>query len=311
MSSWRHPNQRSPSELPPELRRAPVPAGVCEWVRRVTGSRVVGVRRLPGASSAAVHLVRLADGRSLVLRRYVWEGFLTLEPDVPRREVEAIGYARGHGLPAPEVVASDIEGREVGDGVPVLLMNRVPGRAQASPDVRALAALAAQVHARSGNDFPHRFFPWCRDTSTRPPRASHHPEIWEQAQHLWRTAEPPYEPCFVHRDFHPGNVLWSRGALTGLVDWANSCVGPAGIDVATCRWNLQDWADEQAADAFVAAYEEITGRRHHPYWDVAKLVENDWDQIESPRRVLATEAMLEQALPRLLQVLQQSPDRDG
>lgn len=85
-----------------------------------------------------------------------------------------------------------------------------------------------------------------------------------------------------------------------MVDWANACTGPAGIDVATCRWNLQEWAGEEAATSFVAAYEELTGRPHHPYWDVAKIVEDDWDLIDTPHRVRAAESLLAQALPRLV-----------
>ena len=95
-------------------------------------------------------------------------------------------------------------------------------------------------------------------------------------------------------------MLWSRGSVTGVVDWANACAGAVGIDIATCRWNLQDWAGEEAATAFVAAYEELTGRTHDPYWDVAKIVEDDWDLNEEPERVWAAEELLARALSRLL-----------
>jgi Ser/Thr protein kinase RdoA (MazF antagonist) len=299
MRSWRHPNQRCAPDLPAELRRAPVPDRVRDWIGRQAGSPVVTSRRLAGASSTAVHAIRLADGTAVVLRRYVREKFRIEEPDAPVREIEALDYARRNRLPVPEVIAADPSGVELGDGVPTLLMTRIPGRAHGAPDVHALAALAAEVHAVSGSGFDHRYFPWCRETSTAPPRASRRPELWEQALQIWRSAEPVYRPCFIHRDFHPGNVLWSRGALTGVVDWANACAGAAGIDVATCRWNLQEWAGEEAATSFVAAYEKLTGRPHHPYWDVAKIVEDDWDLIETPHRVWAAENLLAQALPRL------------
>lgn len=220
--------------------------------------------------------------------------------EAPTREVEALDYARRHGLPVPAVVAADPSGTDIGDGFPVLLMARVPGRAQTVSD--ALAALAAQVHAVSGFGVGHHYFPWCRDRSTRPPRMCRRPDLWECALQLWRSAEPTYEACFTHRDFHPGNVLWFRGALTGVVDWVNACVGPADIDIATCRWNLQDWGGEETATAFVTAYEQLTGRLHHPYWDVAKIVEDDWNLIDDPEYVWAAEELLAQALPRLLDV---------
>lgn len=300
MSPWQHPNHRSVDELPVALRRAPVPESVRQWIRRHAGSPVVSVRRLPGAPSTAVHAVGLADGRTLVLRRYVWDEFRTREPDAPAREVEALEYADRYGLPVPVVVAADPGGTEIEDGIPALLMARIPGRAQRAPDVRSLAALAARVHAVSGVGFEHRYFPWCRDTSTRPPAMCRRPQLWELALQLWRSAEPPYEACFIHRDFHPGNVLWFRGALTGVVDWVNTCVGPAGIDIATCLWNLHDWAGAETATAFVAAYEQLTGGPHHPYWDVAKIVEDDWDRIDDPEYVWSAEKLLAQALPHLV-----------
>jgi hypothetical protein len=247
----------------------------------------------------------------MVLRRYGWAQFRLEEPAAPCREVEALDYARLHGLPVPEVIAADPDGTEVGDEIPTLLMARLPGRAEPAPDVGALAALAAQVHAVNGPGFGHRYFPWCRATSTAPPPACRRPDRWEQALELWRSGEPAYEECFVHRDLHPGNVLWAKGTVSGLVDWANACAGPPGIDIATCRWNLQESAGEEAATAFVAAHEELTGRPHHPYWDVAKLVEDDWDLIDEPERVWAAEDMLAQVLPHLLGMAAHSSTRTG
>ena len=88
----------------------------------------------------------------------------------------------------------------------------------------------------------------------------------------------------------------SRGKLSGVVDWANACVGPPGIDIATCRWNLADWAGVEAANAFVASYEALTGSRHDRYWDIAAILEDDWDLIESPDRVSQAEQFLSLAM---------------
>lgn len=94
MRAWQHPNRGCVADVPLELRRAPVPDRVREWIERQAGSRVVAVRRLPGASSTAVHAIGLADGSTLVLRRYVWEQFREQEPDAPLREIDALDYAR-------------------------------------------------------------------------------------------------------------------------------------------------------------------------------------------------------------------------
>jgi aminoglycoside phosphotransferase (APT) family kinase protein len=55
---------------------------------------------------------------------------------------------------------------------------------------------------------------------------------------------PPYEGRFLHRDFHPGNVLFdlpptpADARITGVVDWAATSWGPVDLDVAHCCTNL-------------------------------------------------------------------------
>jgi Ser/Thr protein kinase RdoA (MazF antagonist) len=268
-----HPNQRDPSTLPVELRRPTVPPQVRDWVARSTGSAVIRVRRLAGASSTAVHRVDLADGGRFVLRRYVWPGFLEDEPVAPQRELEALQFAVRHQVAAPEVVAADVDGSAVGDGIPVLLMTLLPGRAVAVPDLTRLAEVAATIHEVSADDFGHDYFPWFEGTMSAPPRTTSRPKLWLRAQEIWHDQIPAYQASFIHRDFHPGNVLWSRGHATGVVDWANACRGPWGCDIAHCRTNLIDLDSAATADRFLAAYESLTGRTYDPYWEIAAVLE--------------------------------------
>lgn len=271
----RHPNQRTLSSLPVELRRAPVPPDALAWVERNAGSAVDRVRRLPGTSTAAVHLIALESGVSLVLRRYVWRGFLEHEPDAPSREIDALLFAHREGLKVPEVVAADLIGADAGGGAPAILATYLPGKPIAAPDPNHLADVAASIHAINADALGHEYFPWCRGEMTSPPTLTTQPDLWERSIDLWHNAMPTYQTTFVHRDFHPGNLLWSRGRLIGIVDWVNACRGPAGCDLAHCRVNLRDLAGPGAAAAFVAAYESITGHPLDPYWIMAAHLEHD------------------------------------
>lgn len=291
-----HPNCRDPASLPPELRRAPVPERVRAWVAEATGAAVRSVRRLPGASSTAVHLVRLATGERVVLRRYAWPGFLEDEPLAPRREVDALVFARRHGLAVPEVVAADVDGTSTGDGVPTILMSLVPGRPVGLPDLRTLAEVAAAIHdVDPDGGLAHHYFPWYRGMATRPPAPATRPALWRTAIDHWGRDLSAYRPVFIHRDFHPGNVLWSRGRLSGIVDWANACSGPWGCDIAHCRGNLIELSGPEVADRFLAAYEAVTGRAYDPFWEIASVLEHG-PSYWTATRIEQSERRLELAL---------------
>ncbi len=298
MARRSHPNHRAPHTLPRELRRAGVPVAVRTWIEQRVSARIVSVRRLAGASSAALHAVQMDNGARLVVRRYVWPGFLDAEPEAVTRERDALRFAAAHGLPVPVLVAVDEDGHEVGDGVPVVLSTMLGGRAVAHPDPNALALAAATVHAVDPSTFPHEYFRWYDATMMVPPRGTRRPELWERAISVWRHEMPDYQPVFIHRDFHPGNLLWARGRLTGVVDWANACRGPRGCDIAHCSANLRAWCDEAAAEAFRAAYEALTGEVQHPYWDVASMLEHG-PSYWTAARLHDNEPRLERALAAL------------
>jgi len=283
MRARSHPNYRQLSSLPPQLRRTTVPAAARAWVQDAVGSRVMRWRRLPGASTSAVHAIDLADGRRLVLRRWVWSFVLSDEPAVPGRELDALRFVAAAGVAAPRVVASDVTGEQVGDGVPAVLMTFLPGRAIAVPDSRLLAECAAAIHDVPTSGYGHEFFRWSLDALDGPPATASDPGLWRQALDLRRTAMPDFRPVFIHRDYHPGNVLWFRGAVSGVVDWPNACCGPWECDIASCRQNLIWLSGDAAADEFQSRYTALTGRDYHPYWELNRWLEFDADHWTAER----------------------------
>ena len=83
--------------------------------------------------------------------------------------------------------------------------------------------------------------------------------VWERAVRQTETARPTAPGVLIHRDVHPGNLLWTETFATGVVDWVNACVGPAAFDTAHLRLNLACLDGLEAADAFDAG---------DPAWDI-------------------------------------------
>ena len=98
------------------------------------------------------------------------------------------------------------------------------------------------------------------------------PAAWERAFEILRTDPPDFEPSFIHRDFASRNILWSDARISGTVDWVETSIGPAWLDVAHCCTNLALDHDNDVADAFADAY--VARNRSCPdaYWDVMDVV---------------------------------------
>lgn len=263
------------ARLPLALRRRPPPEAI-RWVERALGrrARVVSVRRLRAGTSAAVHLLRVEGARGVewvVLRRFVREDWLAEEPDIAEREARILDALEGHDLPVPRLLAFDATGEEA--GVPAVLMTRVPGRLRLAPDdidgyVRQLAGFLPALHALGAVEGIPAYRPWFRDRPFEAPSWSRRPELWLRANELSLQPPPEAPPTVIHRDYHPGNVLWRYGRLSGVTDWVNASNGPRGIDVAHCGVNLTALVGLDAAEAFRQAYEAASGEEQHPYWDL-------------------------------------------
>jgi aminoglycoside phosphotransferase (APT) family kinase protein len=268
---------------------------------------VAGVVALAGGTSSAVHAVDVRDGgdtvRRLVLRRFVRADRLAEEPGVPRREAAALRMARACPLPTPELVAFDPDGG--GAGEPALLMTRLPGAIRWQPaDLDAflerLAAVLRVLHATRvppGAALPD-YAPYARNAH-RPPSWSAHPEAWRRGFEVVDGPVPAGERSLVHRDYHPGNVLWADGAVSGIVDWAGASIGSPDADVGHCRMNLVTEIGLDAADRFLALHRRLTGRgEYDPYWDIAAAL-GGFDQDDVEHRSRRDEEFLARAVARL------------
>jgi aminoglycoside phosphotransferase (APT) family kinase protein len=267
------------AELHDRLRGRP-PQAALRWVEEQLGARVLDIKPLEGGRSSAVHLLAVqtpAGAQSyVVLRRYVLDWVIN-EPEIPINEALILGLlADVAGVPAPRLLAADPDGSAT--GTPTTVMSAVSGRVVWHPTdrehwLRGLAELLPAIHAVP-------LWPQLTDWAIYPPEPgaipppwTKYPKAWELAIELYEGRQPPSERVFVHRDYHPGNILWTGDTITGIVDWVSSCAGPPQEDVGHCRVNIAQHFGLAAADRFLTLWQGAAGvRDYDPYWDLTNVI---------------------------------------
>jgi aminoglycoside phosphotransferase (APT) family kinase protein len=251
------------------------------WIQRAVGpgARVVRVEAMP-PSSTTMHLaeVALPDGsiRSLVLRRYHDATRLANDPwYLPAHEAVALRLMAGTSVPAPHLYAADLQAEVC--GAPALLESWLPGRPTWQPvNIDRYLADAAEVlvaihgvnvPAGSGLSAYAPYYDWQKVAS---PDFFTRRGLWERVAEVLAAPRPAHRETFIHRDYHPGNILWDGSHATGVVDWATAAWGPAGIDLARMRQNLAIHLGRDVADRFTMAYRAAGGSpsARAPYWDL-------------------------------------------
>ena len=260
------------------LLRAAPPAEALAWLARAADARSVDVvERMPGGISLAMHRVTisLGDGTSvrLVLRRFVRPEQISEDPGVAAHEAAVLELVAPIATPTPRLIAVDPTGGEA--GTPAVLMTELAGRPDWSGGqrwMRQLIEILDDVHGiDSGTAAGVRPFAVYQHDSCTLPKWVTKPAVWERAIELAAGPVLDDDSAFIHRDFYPGNVLWHRRSVSGLVDWESASVGPRSMDVAHCRINLL-YQGLDAEDIFTRMWERHTGRTFHPWADIATII---------------------------------------
>ena len=229
--------------------------------------RPVGVptaaRPLSGGLFAAVDLVELDDGRTVVVKTGVapqeeHAPLLTYEHDLLRAEVALLRRAEPTGVPTPRVLLADLSRTDV--DVDVLVMDHLPGQSweTVGPTLDARAtrraehergAALADFHTVHGEVFGYPSSPrlqgtaWPDVVTAMLVAVLADADTWgvdvEQVRVTQAlTASLPHlaavtEPVLVHMDLWPGNVLVNpaTGEITGIVDLERGLFGDPLMDL--------------------------------------------------------------------------------
>lgn len=222
------------------------------------GARVTRLRRLPGAGVTDAYDVTLDRSPSRVVVKLYRDG-----DDTAPLEWDRLKFAQRVSVPVPEPITADLQ--SVWFGRPAIVMSRLRGR----PDLTAknvgswLGALAqtlAELHKTE--------VAGAEGAVTRPPPTeSWSPpafEDWPLTAEAVRVIEARLpsltsERVLTHGDFHPANVLWQRGRISGVVDWSTARLDSRWYDLAYCRASVCLRLGPDIADRLADAYTDIVG----------------------------------------------------
>lgn len=283
------------------------------WIQSETDVVVQSVKRLSGSTSSILYEV--TTGRSEIILRQVDNAkWLAEEPDFIQHEVASLHKASTSGLPAPSFIVFDETGEA--SGLPSIVMTKVEGQVELLPSnfmkwTDELARILAAIHRIEANDFPWEYASYRHRDAVEIPIWSNKSSIWQVAFERLHAEIPAFHETFIHRDFHPANVLWLGDEVSGVVDWPNACLGPAGIDVGHCRVNLALLHGIEVANLFLVAYEKYADSSftYDSYWDIVSA----FDFLDGPPTVYSgwaafgvtglTDAMMEERMDAFVESL--------
>lgn len=248
-----------------------------KWVEDQLEGEVKGQSTLPGGTSSQMTLLEIKRDKTseeVILREYTNEDWLETEPQIAFQEAMNLKQAKKAAVKTPNCLG--VDGDAVRTTHPSLLMSKLEGHVDLKPKkfsewLDQLATALTAVHQVQATRIENRYFRYFNPNQAVHAKWSSCPDEWKYAFTLLKK-QPDFTPSFIHRDFHPVNVLFDKQKVAGVVDWTNACIGPKESDVGHCRWNLAMMYGQDAAELFLKAYiHENPDFKYDSYWDLEAL----------------------------------------
>ena len=217
------------------------------WVEKglSEAERIENVVRLRGGWTSEMRRLDLCGPggrRSLVLRSFVKPFFVRHAEGLLTREAAVLRLLGDTDVPAATLSAVDATAQYCDH--PSLLMSLLPGTVRLGnqgADDRAdlLARQLVRIHQLpvTAQQRPRIYQAWASPERVTLPATTEQPELWQRAVDVIRQEPPAYQGCFLHRDFHPGNVLFTGTdddlQISGVVDWVETSWGPGRLGRGT------------------------------------------------------------------------------
>lgn len=263
-----------------------VPRRALAWAGEALGlnsvDEIVSATPMLGGITSEMALLTTPGGADYVLRRMIVQPWVAHAGVMLRREAGVQRLLAGGPVPVPALVAVDPSGERAGE--PCLLMTRQPGEVMLDRSDDAVLAETArvlvEVHTTPVTEAnrPRTYQNWAGEGPWDVPGWAHDAAVWQRAFAVMDTGPPPFEGVFLHRDYNPGNLLWSgtdglNPRVSGVVDWVETSWGPADLDVAHCGKYLAILHGPAVAQRFVREYLAAGGALAHDadarrYWMV-------------------------------------------
>jgi aminoglycoside phosphotransferase (APT) family kinase protein len=234
-----------------------------------------------------------------------------IDAEMIRTGAAGLELAQKYGLPAPRLLAKDLDGCAA--GAPVTLETVVAGSTVWPPVVsvarlRAAGAALAQVHAIPLEPQPHlpvRTRPIAVDDfamERRQGRMVTSSLLRTADDRIQRMARPCGATVLVHGDVWPGNMAWIDDTCCTLIDWKTAGVGDPGVDIGELRKQIAITYGPKATGGIVDGWEHTSGKpaTNLAYWDAVAALNTPTElgRVATTRR----DAFLRSALDRLRSV---------